>query len=268
MGNIFEAETSVEKDCLSDFPLTPQERGELETTVRKNSSSDDPQIFIRTFFTLHFSTKTVPDLDILLYNFCCFYSQIKDDKKLSFAMFEAFVANGCRGDNESAINFVLGALLHGNVSKTFFENLNSFFCIMVEMSYSQFAESYSTAENMQDYNRIATQMTDHFNLYIQNTQQNTDYRTALIWIKDYFPWTNRAIVGILSKICFPLSTARSSSTLTFRPVAFMEDSSITSPSQMFPLSLHSSKLQGCWKKLYTTDNDGIFFRYLETQFYF
>ena len=85
----------------------------------------------------------------------------------------------------------------------------------------------------------------------------SNFKAMMDWSNEFAPSLPRLLVTYLNRVCFPYVELLSFS--SFCPPVLETDSSITTQSRLLPLALYSTSLQGRWKRLYTTERDGISF---------
>lgn len=77
------------------------------------------------------------------------------------------------------------------------------------------------------------------------------------WVNEYTPNLSRLFVTYLNLVCFP--DVELLSFTPFCPPVLEMESLVATHSRLLPLALYTNYMQGKWKRLYTTERDGVSF---------
>jgi hypothetical protein len=84
-----------------------------------------------------------------------------------------------------------------------------------------------------------------------------EFLSFMEWANEYTPNLSRLFVTYLNLVCFP--DVELLSFTPFCPPVLEMDSLVASHSRLLPLALYTNYMQGRWKRLYTTERDGVSF---------
>jgi hypothetical protein len=125
--------------------------------------------------------------------------------------------------------------------------------------------AYDNTLDQEDTDSSVHQLTTFMNSYHERLLVSSSVRESdmsledlIAWSQDYAPNFHKVFETYFHRICW--RDEMSPSFIPYcRPLFMDSSSSIVNEVDLFPLSLYSDRLQGVWKKLYTTETDGMSF---------
>ncbi len=167
---------------------------------------------------------------------------------MTLQLFMKFVINGARSTSTKTLQLVWDIIsVDPSVSEE--ETVEYFFRLLLELSGCDSVGISVTAERLAVHVRHMTH---------KNLQTNLISSKDLInWTNEYAPHAHKVFVSYLNSKCFQSIELIGSS--PFRPPILEGGSCVVQQSDVVPLALYDANLQGRWKRLYTTQVDGLSF---------
>jgi hypothetical protein len=110
--------------------------------------------------------------------------------------------------------------------------------------------SFSTFEIIS----CADNLNNHYKTFIHKYDLENNLSSFISYIDDYFPFLPKILIEKFNKVLFNESI--SSTKFQFDIPSLIDKSSVISNLMMTPLACVTNKLQGSWKKLYSSEVDG------------
>jgi hypothetical protein len=219
---------------VDDNPLRKEER---DAVHRLYSSFVNGGKVSRELFRNEFQSLQYPSFGDACYTYIC------GEGEMTFDLFQKFVINGARSTSTKTLQ-LLWDIIHTDPSLGNELTMEYFFRILMEFSGCEHNGLDVAAS------RLAEHATKHHRGGVM------DSRVLINWTNEYAPHAAKVFVTYLNRKCF------AGVELQYAPfqVPFLDGgSSIVTQSDLMPLALYDTTLQGRWKKLYTTQADGLSF---------
>lgn len=252
MGN---NNTTTKTIDIDDNPLNKEEKAALEAYYKQ--FLNEGKIVARKLLTLPIDgtpskEKFCNEFFSNIYsNFgdACYRYIIGQSNQLTLPLFMKFVINGCRSTSTKTLQLVWDILtLDENILPN--QYVNYFFLLLLELSGCDPTGIHITAERLSRHVKHVT----HRN---SSDDHPITSRDLINWANEYAPHTHKVFVSYLTWKCF--STVELIGYTPFRSPILEDGSSVLNQSDIVPLALYDITLQGRWKKLYTTQADGLSF---------
>eukprot|EP01038_Epipyxis_sp_PR26KG_P016805 gene16805-23004_t len=176
----------------------------------------------------------------------------------TFAQFEQYIVDFTRISSAKTLTMLWNIIMsyHEIVAE---KKLEYFFHILLTLSQpiQQEWEDEDNHDNNEN-NEIELKFAEFFRT-MNNLSSTVDFDFSVLinWSNNYCPHLYKILETHLSIICF-----QSNLSLSYRPYQcpfLNEKSAVVSVKEIISLSLYNINLQGSWKKLYTTEKDGLSF---------
>jgi hypothetical protein len=172
-----------------------------------------------------------------------------------------FVINGARSTSTKTLQLIWDIII---IDKSVPEEqyLHCFFLLLLELSGCDPTGLHLTAERLSCHVKTMTKKNNYNNSQSYGEEDETTVppisaRNLISWTNEYAPHTHKVFVTFLNSKCF--SHIELVGYTPFRSPILENGSSVLNQSDIVPLALYDVTLQGRWKKLYTTQADGLSF---------
>mmetsp|Transcript_8466 Transcript_8466/g.12630 ORF Transcript_8466/g.12630 Transcript_8466/m.12630 type:complete len:447 (-) Transcript_8466:195-1535(-) len=222
---------------IDDNPLNKDERVSLEkfysNFMIENKPSKD------TFCSIFHSSQYTN------FGTSC-YSYIVDDQSMSLSSFQTFVIDVARSTSTKTLQIIWN-IIQSDPTVSEDQTLDYFFRLVLEFSGCEHDGLDITA----------TRLSNHVRRTCHKDQSDVVQCGTLInWTNEYAPYTAKVFVTYINRKCFGDLELQYT---PFNPPILNGGSSVLTQSDLMPLALYDKSLQGGWKKLYTTQQDGLSF---------
>lgn len=173
------------------------------------------------------------------------YSYICQDGDMTIDLFQKFVINGARSTSTKTLQLLWDIISTDPTVDNDF-TMEYFFRILMEFSGCE--------HNGLDI--AASRLAEHATHHSRGGPVSMDSRVLISWTNEYAPHASKVFVTYLNRKCFAGVELQY---VPFQAPFLDGGSSIVTQSDLMPLALYDTTLQGRWKKLYTTQADGLSF---------
>jgi hypothetical protein len=232
---------------IDDNPLNKEERLALETYY--NNTFLQENIPSQEKFCAEFSSTFYPQ-----FGASCYHYILGDSNQLTLQLFMKFVINGARSNSTKTLQLVWDILSIDQKQNQEDEVeqqhlLDSFFLLLLELSGCDPLGIQVTASRLSQHVKY---------IFKRNSDSiRITSRDLINWTNEYAPHAHKVFVTYINSKCF--SSVELIGHTPFRSPILDGGSSVLNQSDIVPLALYDITLQGRWKKLYTTQADGLSF---------
>jgi hypothetical protein len=169
---------------------------------------------------------------------------------MSLQLFQKFVINGSRSTSTKTLQLLWDIIVQDS---TFPDesNISFFFRLLLDFSGCEPDGIEKAAD------RLASHVSQIHSKNYRNAPVPLDSRALISWANEYAPYAAAVFVTYINHKCF--HGIELNGYTPFCPPILERGSSVVSQSDVMPLALYDKSLQGRWKKLYTTQEDGLSF---------
>jgi hypothetical protein len=179
-----------------------------------------------------------------------------------------FVINGARSTSTKTLQLIWDII---SIDKTVPEEqyLHCFFLLLLELSGCDPTGLSITADRLSSHVKSITKKNNNNTASappssVSSSEGNEEVavppitaRSLISWTNEYAPHTHKVFVTFLNQKCF--ADVELIGYTPFQSPILESGSSVLNQSDIVPLALYDITLQGRWKKLYTTQADGLSF---------
>lgn len=167
---------------------------------------------------------------------------------MTLQLFMKFVINGARSTSTKTLQ-LLWDIIEIDSTIPNDKTIDCFFLLLLELSGCDPNGIQTTAERLSHH--VRTYANKNYSDSVINS------RILISWTNEYAPHAHKVFVSYLNNKCFP--NVELIGYTPFRAPILEDGSSVLNQSDVVPLALYDINLQGRWKKLYTTQTDGLSF---------
>ena len=238
MGSVFSEEIAESKEIKSNY-FSNCEINNLRFKIRNGNLEEDLKTILN-----YFSSCIFPDLHSYL------FAQFKLNLSgsLNYDYIEDTFGRILRTNSKHLIEFLWDpiSIYHSLTDDKFcipMYFISIIFDYTLDSSFSNF-EILSYADNLNN----------HYKTFIHKYDLENNLSSFISYIDDYFPFLPKILIDKFNKVLFDESI--SSTKFQFHNPSLIDKSSVISNLMMTPLACVNNKLQGSWKKLYSSETDG------------
>ena len=179
----------------------------------------------------------------------CIFKEYSFPKELKVTEVEAYFANALRTNTNNLMKFLFDPV-DISIEGTFLDKVNIFLRIIIEFSSSNGIDASAILDS-------ASRISGIFEKHIIAYGCEEEFDTFHSWLSASFPHIFDVIYDKVCNVCF--SSVSGKLSRRFQASLFLDESSIVNLVDVLPLAFENSLLQGEWKRLYTTQKDGLSF---------
>jgi hypothetical protein len=240
MGNSFSAEPPASESTSCLRSLNGEESRSLNELFLKISQNG---LIEPSKLSSVFCSEALPNYSI------CVHDVLLERGALNQRGFAELVAKCSRGTAPATVEFFWDIS-----KKSQGDAVSNFFALVLEFGNCAMSGLSETSEVM---SRFLKQTIERNGKAEDSVNTDIEFRPLMNWINEFAPNLPVLLVTYINRICF--DGVELLSFTPFCPPILEVPSSVTTQSRLLPLALYWSKMQGRWKRLYTTERDGISF---------
>jgi len=267
MGN--KASCFNEDDLIDDNPLNKSEREALQKKFNGIFISGSSMEENKNRFLAEFESKEIPHFATSIYDACR-----EVDSEPSFLRFQKFAIDVSRSTSSNIIRKIW-ALVCTNPSPIAGHSRTTIFLqLMLECSLCESHNLAVTAARLTEHLEYVSSASGNRNKHrdvggVLNSEvdpnavmdSETELSGLIDWVNEYAPHAAKVFVTFFNHKLFPDVEMQGGYKPFVPPLIDPDEGSdiVRSSCDLMPLALYDINLQGRWKRLYTTQQDGLSF---------
>lgn len=173
--------------------------------------------------------------------------------------FKSFFVNLCRKSNSNTVSTVWDIVTVKNSEKHSDDSLKLFLILLYDISHNNSFELAQYAHSLDKLLLFVTTFISRQRHIPVNYLENVTSDEIISWSNDFAPYVPRIFETYIQVFCFGNDNLSPGFTPFYQPILKDKQSTIVKNVDLFALALYSDKFQGEWRRLYTTEVDGLSF---------
>lgn len=259
MGNRLGCTSGEEEEDDDSCSLSCQEKEAvkkkfLELCPKESSFDEKKENFCRQF-----ASREVKEIPLAIFKACI---PDRESKTPSLKSLQRFVSDVSRSNSRGTIQSIWSLL--PQKSKDRYSLSKAFFLLMLEFSGCEQKNLDITADRMIGHMKFLSSKSRPNNFPTNSGVEmdtESELRELNEWVNEYAPHSAKVFVTYFNHIFFPEMENQGSYQPFVPPQIELSERSdiVQSTCELMPLALYDITLQSRWKRLYTTQHDGLSF---------